>query len=159
LEPRPPLTRAREAHIAAESHGSASCQQLAERMADSVAELLMGLIVADDQRHHSLLQLMVRRLHEEVEFSPAPTALPLPPDSTAASTLECDPELAASLHRLIRDEHEGARYLRHLGRQEPTLYGDCTSCCWKPSLATPKSTRSSCASCCVASREGRNETG
>jgi hypothetical protein len=30
--------------------------------------------------------------------------------------------LAAALRALIRDEHEGARHVRHLARQEPHLY-------------------------------------
>ncbi len=116
------LTRALEAHAAAESHGIARYQQLAERMADPVAGLLVGLIVEDDQRHHSLLRSMVRRLQEEVECVPSPTALPVPSDTASVWTTDDLADLTASLRGLIRDEHEGARYLRHLGRQEPTLY-------------------------------------
>jgi hypothetical protein len=38
-------------------------------------------------------------------------------------TAEAAAEIAASIGRLMRNEHEGARHLRHLARQEPTLYG------------------------------------
>ena len=60
---------------------------------------------------------MVRRLHEEVEFVASPTALPVgEPDSAV------DGELATTVRALIRDEHEGARHLRHIARQELHLY-------------------------------------
>ena len=32
-------------------------------------------------------------------------------------------EIAVGVRGLIRNEHEGSRHLRHLARQEPTLYG------------------------------------
>jgi hypothetical protein len=95
---------------------------LAERLADPLSRLLLGLIVEDDRRHESLLQSMVHRLNEDVQ--PDSTS-PLPADAPELATvLSSDqfPELAADLRGLIRDEHEGARYLRHLGRKEPNLY-------------------------------------
>jgi len=75
------------------------------------------MIAADERRHHSLLQSMVRRLQEEVEFVASPTALPV--ESADSGD---DPELVNRLRSLIRDEHEGARHLRHLARQDPHLY-------------------------------------
>jgi hypothetical protein len=111
------LTRALEAHAAAESHGSATCQQLAERLDDPLSRLLLGLIVDDDRRHESLLHSMVHRLNDDVEPAASST-----PESATPLSSEDFPELAADLRGLIRDEHEGARYLRHLGRKEPNLY-------------------------------------
>jgi hypothetical protein len=112
------LIRALEAHASAEAHDLATCQALAERSSDPVLKMLMQLLVEDEQRHHTLLQSMVHRLHEEVEFVRSPSAtLPVSePDATQG------PELAVTLRSLIRDEHEGARHLRHLARQEPHLY-------------------------------------
>jgi bacterioferritin (cytochrome b1) len=111
------LIRALEAHASAEAHDLATCQELAERSSDPVLKMLMRLLVDDEQRHHTLLQSMVHRLQEEVDFVHSPTALPVSePDATAG------PELAATLRELIRDEHEAARHLRHLARQEPHLY-------------------------------------
>jgi hypothetical protein len=113
------LIRALEAHAAAEAHDIVDCERLVDQIADPAARLLLELIVEDEQRHHRLLQRMIRRLQEEVEFIPSPTALPVPseeamPEAEAA---------AASVRSLIRDGHEGARYVRHLARQEPGLYG------------------------------------
>jgi hypothetical protein len=110
--------RALEAHTAAETHDLAACQRLADQTSDPVIKLLMGLIVEDEQRHHSLLQRMIRRLEEEVEFTPSFNALPVSaPDGAALAA-----EAVASLRSLIRNEHEGARYVRHLARQESDLY-------------------------------------
>jgi rubrerythrin len=112
------LIRALEAHDSSEAHDLDVCQQLAERSEDPVVRLLVGMVIEDEQRHHSLLQSMVRRLQEEVEFVSEPGALPVGGGAIAGP----DVEIAATLRNLIRDEHEGARHLRHLARQEPHLY-------------------------------------
>jgi hypothetical protein len=111
------LIRALEAHASAEAHDLSVCEDLARRTTDPVFAMLMGLLADDEQRHHSLLQSMVRRLQQEVDFVSSPTALPVPENETPPY-----PELVATLRELIRDEHEGARHLRHLARQEPHLY-------------------------------------
>jgi hypothetical protein len=111
------LIRALEAHASAEAHDLATCEGLAERSSDPVLRMLIGLVAEDEQRHHSLLQSMVRRLQEEVEVVASPPALPVAEADAAAEV-----ELATTLRALIRDEHEGARHLRHIARQEPQLY-------------------------------------
>jgi hypothetical protein len=114
------LTRALEAHAAAELHGSATCQQLAERLDDPLSRLLLGLIVEDDRRHESLLQSMVQRLSEDSDHTGSLDERAADsPDGPSSDQLAA---VTADLRGLIRDEHEGARYLRHLGRKEPTLY-------------------------------------
>ena len=95
---------------------------MAQRLGDPVADLLVGMIVEDEQRHDALLRSMIRRLHEEVEFVASPDAVPVPTVS-GLGTVEAAAEMAASVRGLMRNEHEGARHLRHLARQEPTLYG------------------------------------
>ena len=110
------LIRALEAHASAEAHDLAVCEELAGRSNDPVLKMLMSLLIDDEQRHQSVLTSMVRRLQEEVDFVASPSALPVP-DGTAS-----EPELGAALRALIRDEHEAARHLRHLARQEPDLY-------------------------------------
>ena len=111
------LIRALEAHVAAEAYDVATCQELTQRAADPVVGLLVGLIVDDQQRHQSLLTGMIRRLQQEVDFVPSATAIPVDSDVSSA-----DPEVLVALRTLIRDQHEGARYLRHIARQEPALY-------------------------------------
>jgi len=116
------LTRALQAHAAATAADVATCRQLANRLADPVVELLVGMIVQDEHRHDALVRSMVRRLEEEVDFLPSETAVPVPNGSMLSDVVAAE-EIAASVRGLIRNEHEGARHLRHLARQEPTLYG------------------------------------
>jgi len=116
------LIRALEAHQASEAADVATCRQMAQRLGDPVADLLVGLIVDDEQRHDRLLRAMVERLHEEVEFVAAPDAVPVPTVSEPR-TVEATAEITASVRGLMRNEHEGARHLRHLARQDPNLYG------------------------------------
>ena len=113
------LIRALEAQVAAGAHDIADCQELAQSSQRPVMQLLLGMIIEDEQRHHALLERMVRRLQQEVDFTAsATTTLPVPADVD----LVADPATATRLRALIRDEEEGARYLRHLARQDPGLY-------------------------------------
>jgi hypothetical protein len=91
---------------------------LIEQAADPATRLLLELIVDDQQRQRSLLQRMVQRLQTELDFTASPTALPVPSDERDAAGAQT----LASLRGLIRNEHEGARYLRHIARQKPGLY-------------------------------------
>jgi hypothetical protein len=116
------LIRALEAHVAASAADIATCRELTRRVDDPVVEMLVDMIVQDEQRHDALLAAMVRRLEEEVSFLPAPGALPVPDESMSLDQ-DTATEIAASVRGLIRNEHEGSRHLRHLARQEPTLYG------------------------------------
>jgi len=116
------LMRALEAHAAALAADVATCRELANRMADPVVHLLVGMIVDDEQRHDSLLRSMIRRLEDEVDFVPAQGAIPVP-NGSMRNDPQAAVEIAANVRGLMRNEHEGARHLRHLARQEPTLYG------------------------------------
>jgi hypothetical protein len=115
------LIRALQAHVAASAADVATCRQLANHLADPAFELLVGMIVDDEHRHDSLLRSMIRRLEEEVDFLPSTTPVPVP-NGSMLSDVDAAAEMAASVRGLIRNEHEGARHLRHLARQEPTLY-------------------------------------
>ena len=60
---------------------------------------------------------MVRHLQDGSEASSMPKV-----QSTADSAPLSGVELAAALRDLIRNEHEGARHLRHIGRQDAAVY-------------------------------------
>jgi rubrerythrin len=113
------LIRALQAHLAAGAHDVADCQDLAQRSDHPVVQLLLGLIIDDEQRHHGLLQRIVQRLQEGADVA-ASSASPLPVPSDAQ--LVGDDDTVGRLRALIRDEEEGSRYVRHLARQEPGLY-------------------------------------
>jgi hypothetical protein len=114
------LVRALEAHIAAESDDAARVDRLAHSSGDRAVKVLLELIVEDAQRHQELLRRMVSRLRQELDFTDAPKALPVPDVAASTATEE---ESLTSLRALIRSEQEGARYLRHLARQDSELYG------------------------------------
>lgn len=113
------LLRALEAHAAAEADSLAEYESLAASSGDPVVALLMRFIVEDEERHHRLLGQMATSLRDGLAWTRSPDALP----STTA-VKECgDVDVAIKATRsLIRDEREGARYVRHLSRQEPRLY-------------------------------------
>jgi rubrerythrin len=112
------LIRALEAYASAAARDLADYEDLAQRSDDPCVKLSLGLIIEDERRHQALLESMVRHLQ-------AGTAGHA---EQAAVLDECgeppsDGELAAALRTLIRDEHEAARHLRHVGRQEAAVYG------------------------------------
>jgi rubrerythrin len=113
------LVRALEAHASAEARDLADCQDLARRSDDSYVKLLFDLIIADQQRHQALLLSMVHRLGDGYD-SEVPSTPTVPSEGT--STPLPAMELAAALRELIRNEHEGARHLRHIARQDATVY-------------------------------------
>lgn len=109
------LIRALEAHASAEAQDMADCMSIVEQSDDPVARLLMSMIIDDEQRHHALLESMVRRLRDEAALdTPGPLS-------------RSDPALCTALRALMRDEHEGARHLRHIARQESQIYGSLFS--------------------------------
>jgi hypothetical protein len=113
------LIRALEAHVAAGAHDIADCREVADTSRHPVVQLLLGMIVEDEQRHHALLQRIVRRLQQEIDFTAsAATTLPVPSEAVPVA----DAAMAGRIRALIRDQEEGARYLRHLARQDPGLY-------------------------------------
>ena len=112
------LIRGLEAHVADEAHDVAACDELAGRTDDPVVRFLLGLIVEDEQHHHTLVRSMISRLRDEADFTRTPG------DSIIPKTTGCTPipnaaEIAPVVRALIRDEHEAARHVRHLARQDP----------------------------------------
>ncbi len=112
------LIRALEAHIAAASDDAARASRLADTSGDRAVNMLLELVMEDAHRHEEILERMVGRLRQELEFTETPKALPVP----GANAFAGAEEALASLRALIRNEQEGARCLRHLARQDSELY-------------------------------------
>ncbi len=104
------LLRALEAHAAAEAESMEAYERLADQSGDPLVALLMGLVLEDERRHHGLLERMAHNLDREAAASE-----PVPSDGARLG------EAIGATRALIREEREGARYLRHLARQEPKL--------------------------------------
>ncbi len=116
------LIRALEAHTAAEERDIADCAQVAHRTGDPIVELLTGLVAENERRNQSLIRRMIRRLQEEFDSSSS-TSSPAPQPVPSREPTADSEATVVGVRGLIRDEHEGARYLRHLARQESNLYG------------------------------------
>jgi hypothetical protein len=86
---------------------------------DPALTVLLEMIVEDTVRHDELLQRMVSRLREELESTSETRALPVPGEMAFVTARE---ESLSNVRALIRSEQEGARYLRHLARQDAELF-------------------------------------
>jgi len=112
------LIRALAAQVSAEAQDLADCEDLVKRSDEPYVRLLLGLIVEDQQRHRALLESMVQRLQGAAEVFSAPIVQPV-----EGSEPLTEVELAAALRVLIRNDHEAARHLRHISRQEASIFG------------------------------------
>jgi rubrerythrin len=107
-----------ERHISAEADTVAAYRQLAETSADPVIGLLMGQVVADEDRHHGLLRGMAARLRDTLQWTHSSEALPI---RGTAGEAEAG-ELLRSVREFARQEREGARQARELAKQQAGLY-------------------------------------
>jgi hypothetical protein len=131
LEPRsygmtPPaslrLIRALDAHVAAEADDIARCERIAETHPTDAPRLVLDLIVASGHRQQALLESMIERLREDSDCSEPSVGAGLPVPDAAAFAEFSEEGAAAELRSLLRDKQEGARYLRHLARQQASLH-------------------------------------
>jgi rubrerythrin len=111
------LVRALEAYASAEARDLADSEDLARRSDEPSVRLLLGVIIEDERRHQALLESMVSCLQAETRVK-VTVAVP----QTGQSVTLSDAEFAAALRTLIRDAHEGARHLRHVGRLEEPVH-------------------------------------
>jgi rubrerythrin len=114
--------RALEAQAAAEVHAMARCDALAQRVADPMVSLLLGMIVEDTERHHTLLQSIIHQVREESGVAVSPSRA-LERTEEAPETLTSDRETVSGIRVLISNEHEAARRMRNLALEEDLLYG------------------------------------
>jgi hypothetical protein len=114
------LIRTLEAHLAAIADNAARASHLANASRDRAVNVLLDLIVEDAHRHQDMLERMIKRLKQALDGTDTPTPLPIPQAGGVFTSAE---EAVGNLRAFIRNEQEGARYLRHLGRQDPDLYG------------------------------------
>lgn len=114
------LVRALEAHAAAESADAAEYERLTDAIDDPVIRHLLSFILTDARHHDETLRSMIRCLGHATAESPSEGGDLAMPSNHLLD--EATVAFAAQVRTLIRDEHEGARYVRHLARQEPQLY-------------------------------------
>lgn len=121
LSPYEYLLRALESHIAAERESLGHYRQLAESTKDPVVELVMGIILEDEERHHGLMRRLAARLQDDLNWSHTPEALPVPAAAAAAA------ETHELLRRFVLSEEAGIRELQSFAKQAEGLYGGLPS--------------------------------
>lgn len=113
------MLRALEAHAAAEAVALGTYRQLSDTSPDPIVALLVRLVVEDEEHHQKILAEMAGALRRAVTPAEANGTLAGQPAGQARGY---PTEAIGAARSLIRDEREGARYLRHLARQEPRMY-------------------------------------
>jgi hypothetical protein len=111
------LLQAIEAHAAAEQDALAMYARIGQESGDAIIALVMQMILDDEQRHHALLGRMATSLRNALEWRHDPGALP----NGSESNPPVHTELLATTRELIREEQDGARYLRELGARERAI--------------------------------------
>ncbi|MFN0070079.1 MAG: hypothetical protein ACKVVP_01145 [Chloroflexota bacterium] len=111
------LLRALESHITAERESLSQYRQLKESTNDPVIELVMGLILEDEERHHALMRRIAVRFQDDLNWSHSPEALPVPSgDNDGAQVQEL-------LGRFVASERAGIHELQDFARRSEGLYG------------------------------------
>jgi hypothetical protein len=119
-QPAPPperLVRALESYLADAQHDSEACQTLAEQIQDPIVRYLLHSIVTDGKRHAALVRSMIERLQWPAQVE----GVCIPPLGAYDDPLDAD-GVCPRVRALIRDEHESARHVRHVARQDPKFY-------------------------------------
>jgi nucleotide-binding universal stress UspA family protein len=106
-----------EAHTNAESASLRAYHDLAERTPDPLARLLMGMVLADEERHHTLLQRMAISLRDDINWTHSSGALPIEPPAGQVAM-----DVIEATRERIREEQEGVRHARELARGQRGLY-------------------------------------
>jgi len=110
------LLQALNAHIAAEADALAAYRRLAETALDPVVRMLMGLILEDEERHHSLMGRIAARLRDDLQWGHSAEALP-----TGQAEQPSDQEMEA-LRTFIYGEQEGIRQLRRFADESAGIH-------------------------------------
>jgi len=121
LTPDELLVRALEGHIAAERMSLGQYRELAETTKDPVVELIMGLVLEDEERHHNLMRRLATRLKDDLYWTQTPNALPAP------RPVSVDPKEYESLRSFVASERAGIHELRDFAGRADGLYGGLPS--------------------------------
>lgn len=116
LSPYEHLLRALESHIGAERNALSHYRQLAEGSGDPVVQLVMGIILEDEERHHALMRRLATRIQDDLYWKRSSEALPVgSPGNASADDLE-------ELKTFILSEQSGIRELQEFSKQSEGLY-------------------------------------
>src|ERR687885_545828 len=73
---------------------------------------VMRLVLEDEERHHSLLQQIVNRMRDALNWTTSPDALPVPEPTSA----EANAAMLGLAKQLVREEKDGAKKVRDIAK-------------------------------------------
>ncbi|HEX3247760.1 MAG TPA: ferritin family protein [Chloroflexota bacterium] len=121
LTPDEYLLQAIEGHINAERSALTQYRDLAEKTKDPVVELIMGIVLEDEERHHSLLRRLAARLEDDLFWRHSAEALAAP--STTPEDPANSESIRESLRKFVASERRGVYELEDFAGRADGLYG------------------------------------
>jgi rubrerythrin len=118
LAPDELLMGALQAHIDGERDSLASYRALAESTRDQVIQLIMGIVLDDERRHHELMRRIATQVKDDLYWAHSGDTLP----STAESGV--DTTAHETLRQFVAAEQTAAQELRSLASSTSGLHGD-----------------------------------
>ena len=106
-----------QAHAAHEERWLSSYQEIAKETSDPQIRFLLGLIVADEERHHELTARMISKLKDELAWTQS-TRIP----RQAGESGETARRLLASVENFIDAERKAIKEYEGLKKESQGLY-------------------------------------
>lgn len=108
-----------QAHAAHEGSWLTDYQAIAKESADPLIRFLLGLIVADEERHHELTIRMIGKLKDELAWTRS-EGVPRRPQLRGKTAKE----LLSSVQSFLAAETQGIKEYERLKKQSEGLYRD-----------------------------------
>lgn len=108
-----------QSHASHEEKWLADYQTSAKEASDPLIRFLLGLIVADEQRHHELTNRMINKLKDELAWTRAEGLSP-----RVYEKGEKRKQLLSSVERFLDAEHKGITEYQRLKKDSRGLYRD-----------------------------------
>lgn len=108
-----------QSHAAHEERWLSSYQEIAKETINPQIRFLLGLIVADEERHHELTARMISKLKDELAWT---RSAGIPP--RAGDSGEKTKRLLASVENFLDAEHKAIKEYERLKKESRGLYRD-----------------------------------
>jgi rubrerythrin len=113
------LTNEFQSHAKHEEQWLSDYQGIAKEASDPLIRFLLGLIVADEQRHHELMSRMITKLKDELAWTRAEGLT-----RRVYEKAEKRKQLLASVERFLEAERTGIKEYEQLKKESQGLYRD-----------------------------------
>ena len=115
-----------QAHATHEARWLADYQAIAKESTDPLIRFLLGLIVADEERHHELLHRMISKLKDELAWTRSAGVV-----RKAGESGQRAERLLTSVENFLDAERKGIQEYERLRKQSQGLYRDVFALLYK----------------------------